>query len=142
VHLLPFESRKDTQTIFSYVLRFKPPNSTEQDAPALTYVINNRPEVIIELCRGYEHKESAMPCGTVLREILKHDEVAEIILYDQSREGERVVRLDQIRPEVKQTGSGIFWKSALMHLPPSGLAETTSLYWLVLMMGPGNPYEA
>jgi len=110
VHLLPFESRKDTQTIFSYVLRFKPPNSTEQDAPALTYVINNRPEVIIELCRGYEHKESAMPCGTVLREILKHDEVAEIILYDQSREGERVVRLDQIRPEVKQTGSGIFWK--------------------------------
>ncbi|KAI9871771.1 MAG: hypothetical protein M1830_002394 [Pleopsidium flavum] len=110
VHLLPFESRKDTQTIFSYVLRFKPPNSTEHDAPALAYVINNRPEIIIELCRGYEHKESAMPCGTVLREILKHDEVAEIILYDQSKEGERVVRLNQIRPDVKQTGSGIFWK--------------------------------
>lgn len=110
VHLLPFESRKDTQAVFSYVLRFKPPNNTEQDAPALLYVINHRPEVIIELCRGYEHKESAMPCGTVLREIMKHDEVVEIILYDQSREGERAIRLDQIRPEAKQTGSGVFWK--------------------------------
>lgn len=110
VHLLPFESRKDTQSIFSYVLRFKSPNNTEQDAPALLYVINHRPEVIIELCRGYDHKESAMPCGTVLREIMKHDEVVEIILYDQSKEGERVIRLDQIRPETKQAGSGVFWK--------------------------------
>lgn len=110
VHLLPFESRKDTQAIFSYVLRFKPPYNTELDAPALLYVINHRPEVIIELCRGYEHKESAMPCGTVLREIMKHDEVVEIILYDQSKEGEKAIRLDQIRPEVKQTGSGVFWK--------------------------------
>ncbi len=51
-----------------------------------------------------------MPCGTVLREIMKHDEVVEIILYDQSKEGERVIRLDQIRPETKQAGSGVFWK--------------------------------
>ena len=51
-----------------------------------------------------------MPCGTVLREIMKHDEVVEIILHDQSREGERAIRLDQIRPEAKQTGSGVFWK--------------------------------
>lgn len=110
VHLLPFESRKDTQAIFSYVLRFKPANNIEQDAPALLYVINHRPEVVIELCRGYEHKESAMPCGTVLREIMKNDEVVEIILYDQSKEGERAIRLDQIRPEAKQTGGGVFWK--------------------------------
>lgn len=110
VHLLPFESRKDTQAIFSYVLRYKSPNSTEQDAPALTYIIHSRPEVIIQLCRGYEHKESAMPCGTVLREIMKHDEVVELILYDQSKEGERAIGLDQIDVDVKQSGDGVFWR--------------------------------
>lgn len=51
-----------------------------------------------------------MPCGTVLREILKHDEVAEIILYDQSKEGERAIRFDEIATDVKQTGTGVFWK--------------------------------
>ncbi len=51
-----------------------------------------------------------MPCGTVLREILKYDEVVEIILYDEPREDGKAVRLHQIRPEVKQTGNGVFWK--------------------------------
>ncbi|KAL9610062.1 MAG: hypothetical protein Q9167_005199 [Letrouitia subvulpina] len=84
IHLLPFESRKDSQSVFSYALRFKPPNGSTSDPPALVHVINHRPEIIIELCRGYAHKESAMPSGVVLREALKaHEAIAEIILYDQ-----------------------------------------------------------
>ena len=84
VQLLPFESRKDTQSIFSYVLRFKPQNGANLDPPALSYVVHSRPETIINLCRGYEHKESAMPCGVVLREALRNESIATIILYDDS----------------------------------------------------------
>lgn len=108
IHLLPFESRKDTQSIFSYVLRFKPSNSAA-DPIALSYVVKSRPEVVVELCRGYKHRESAMPCGVVLREALKHQSVAAIILYDQSRENERATNIEQIDPEAKQSGEGVFW---------------------------------
>lgn len=109
IHLLPFESRKDTQSIFSYVLRFKPPNSSSPEPPALSYVINSRPEVIVELCRGYAHSGSAMPCGVVLREILKHESIAAIVLYDQSKENERAVNIEHIDVEAKQSGEGVFW---------------------------------
>ena len=110
VHLLPFEARKDTQAIFSYVLRWRPPNSTDEDSPALSYVIDTRPEVVVELCRGYEHKESAMPCGVVLREILKHEHITAIVLHDQSQEGERAVKVDDIELEAPQSGEGVFWR--------------------------------
>ena len=110
VHMLPFESRKDTQTIFSYVLRFKPPNASAFEPPALAHIITQRPEVIIELCRGYEHRESAMPCGVVLREIMKHEAIAAIILYDESSETRPAANINQIDPDVKQSGEGVFWK--------------------------------
>lgn len=110
IHLLPFEARKDSQTIFSYVLRFRPPSSTAEDTPALAYAIDERPEVIVELCRGYAHRDSSMPCGAVLREILKHNAVAAIILYDQSREREPATRYRDIETESVQSGEGVFWK--------------------------------
>ena len=57
--LLPFESRKDAQVIFSYVLRFKPAGANPKSDPiALSYVVTSRPEVLIELCKCYDHKES------------------------------------------------------------------------------------
>ena len=113
IHKLPFESRKDSQVIFSYVFRFKPANAAATEPLALNYAINNRPELIIALCRGYDRRESAMPCGTVLREILKHDAVTAIILYDEPRSangagGART--LPSIDPEVPQSGQGVFWR--------------------------------
>ncbi|KAF6224339.1 hypothetical protein HO133_010916 [Letharia lupina] len=111
IHLLSFESRKDSQAIFSYVLRFRPPGSTAEDSPALSYVINDRPEVVIELCRGYNNKESAMPCGAVLREVLKHELIVSIILYDQSLENQLDTKIDDIAYlDVPQSGDGVFWK--------------------------------
>ena len=111
VNLLSFESRKDSQAIFSYVLRFRPPGSTAEDSPALSYVINNRPEVIIELCRGYNNKESAMPCGAVLREVLKHESIVKIILYDQSLENQLDAKIEEIAyGDEPQSGDGVFWK--------------------------------
>ncbi|KAJ9233985.1 hypothetical protein DTO207G8_9007 [Paecilomyces variotii] len=110
IRLLPFESRKDTQTIFSHILRFKHPQSTNGDPPVISYIVHNRPEVIVELCRGYEYSQSAMPCGTILREALRFDVIAAIILYDQSAEGEPAIRLSDLQAGIVQSGEGVFWK--------------------------------
>ncbi|KAG0651742.1 Conidiophore development [Hyphodiscus hymeniophilus] len=112
LYRLPFESRKDAQVIFSYVLRFRPATASPKSEPiALSYVINNRPEVLVELCNGYHHKESATPAGTVLREVLKSDAAAAIILYDDPNENTPGSKgLTGIQPETKQSGQGVFWK--------------------------------
>ncbi|KAI4290649.1 MAG: hypothetical protein L6R35_000083 [Caloplaca aegaea] len=113
IRLLPFESRKDCQSVFSYTFRFKPTHSLSPESPALTHVVHRRPEVIVELCRGYGYQESAMPCGVVLRELLKqHEDVAAIILHDESREKERAISVDEIDPAQGplQSGDGVFWK--------------------------------
>ena len=107
IHLLPFESRKDTQTIFSYILRFKNSSSLQPQPPAVAYIVNSRPEVIIQLCRGYEHRESAMPCGIILREALKHEDIALIILYD---EPDADFRIEEIDENAQSTGEGAFWQ--------------------------------
>jgi calcium binding protein 39 len=109
---LPFESRKDTQVIFSYVFRFRPPTASPKSDPvALSYVVNNRPQVLIELCRGYDHKESATPAGSVLREVLKNEAAAAIILYDDGDEpgssSKGIVAVDRDR---RQSGNGVFWR--------------------------------
>ncbi len=113
VHLskLPFESRKDTQVIFSYVFRFRPPTAPPNSEPiALTHVIDKRPQVLVELCRGYETKESATFAGSVLREILKSEAAAAIILFDDGDEPGSSSRgaggIDRDRP---QSGKGVFW---------------------------------
>lgn len=109
IHLLPFESRKDTQTIFSYVLRFKPANSAAVDPPAITYLVETKPNVIVDLCKGYDHRESATPCGIILREALKHEAMAAMILYDGSGKEGKAVKISEIDFDGKQTGEGVFW---------------------------------
>ena len=118
IYKLPFESRKDVQVIFSYVFRFKPPNAAEATDPiALSVIIHHRPEVITAICRGYDRKESALPSGTVLREILKHEAITSIILYDEpaltspgvAGSTARKKVLPTVNPSVPQTGEGVFW---------------------------------
>jgi calcium binding protein 39 len=102
---LEIEARKDIQTIFSYVLRFRPQAASPKSEPiALSYVISNRPEVLIELCKGYDHKESFSQAGSVLREVIKSEAAAAIILYDDGN-GQR-----NLNPDVPQSGRGVFWK--------------------------------
>ena len=111
IHLLRFEARKDSQTILSCVFRFRPPGSTAEDTPAIAHVIDDRPEVIIELCRGYGHKESVMACGPILREILKNEHLTAIVLYDESQSSEEpAIRVDDMDTEQVQTGQGVFWR--------------------------------
>lgn len=112
LHRLPFESRKDTQVIFSYIFRFRPPTGPQQPEPlALAYVVEQRPQVLAELCRGYDHKESATPAGTVLREVLKNEAAAAIILYDDGPEpgSSSEHGVAGINPDRPQSGRGVFW---------------------------------
>ena len=112
LYRLPFESRKDTQVIFSYVFRFRPAtHSPKSDPVALSYVVSHRPQVLIELCRAYDHKESATPAGSVLRELLKNEAAAAVILYDNGDEpGSSRKGLNAIDREKPQNGRGIFWR--------------------------------
>ncbi|PFH55022.1 hypothetical protein XA68_11019 [Ophiocordyceps unilateralis] len=112
LYRLPFESRKDTQVIFSYVFRFRTAAAANKSDPiALSYVVSNRPQVLIELCQAYEHKESATPAGSVLRELLKNEDAASIILHDDGDEpGSSAKGLNSIDRERPQSGRGVFWR--------------------------------
>lgn len=109
IRKLPFEARKDTQSIVTHILRYKPTNGPG-DPPAIDYIVHQRPEVIIELCRGFDDPQSALSCASILKEAVKFDVIAALILYDQSNEHEPAVRLNDINAEQPQTGDGIFWR--------------------------------
>lgn len=108
IYNLPFEARKDMQTIVTHLLRYKPAEGPA-DPPAINYIVHQRPEVIIELCRGFADPQSALPCASILKEAIKFDVIAALILYDQSQEYEPAVRLKEIKAEEPQSGDGIFW---------------------------------
>jgi calcium binding protein 39 len=83
----------------------------KSDPIALSYVVNNRPQVLLELCKGYDHKESATPAGSVLREVLKNEAAAAIILYDDGEDsGSSSKGLTAIDKDRRQTGNGVFWR--------------------------------
>lgn len=113
---LPFEARKDTQTIISNIFRFRQPgnipsanNNSEPDA--LREVIRKQPEIIIALCNGYSRRESASACGGILKEALKHDAVAAVILYDEPRSDGTVLDIySDVDVSHPASGKGTFWK--------------------------------
>ena len=109
IRLMPFEARKDAQIIFSHILRFKPVNAKSGDPSAISYLVLQRPEIVVELCRGYDYPQSAMPCGTILRQALQHDSIVALILYDESKPGERAVNLKEVDVGKRQSGKGLFW---------------------------------
>lgn len=113
IHKLPFESRKDAQVIFSHAFRFRAPsqgNQNSEEPLILPYIIQDRADIIVALCNGYEHRESAMPCGGILREALKYDSVAALIVYDEPHSGGRSRGLQNVNPDLPASGEGVFWK--------------------------------
>jgi calcium binding protein 39 len=108
IHKLPFESRKDAQVIFSTAFRYKPAGAS--DPQVLHHIIQYRPVIIISLCKGYDRRESAMPCGGVLREALKYDTIAALLLYDEPTPDGQIRDLAAVNPDIASTGEGVFWK--------------------------------
>ena len=107
---MPFEARKDTQTIISNVFRFRSPESASNEPDALKQVLLTQPTIIVSLCDGYERRESAGPCGGILKEALKWDAVAAVILYDEPLPDGRTVDLNDVDVMKKSSGRGVFWK--------------------------------
>ncbi|KAK5232751.1 Hym1p [Exophiala xenobiotica] len=114
IRSLPFEARKDAQIIFSHILRWRPNGTPPTTEPsAISYLVLQRPEIIVELCRGYEYPQSAMACGTILRQALQYDTVAAVILYDESQPDstkDQAVQLKEVDVTKPQSGNGVFWK--------------------------------
>lgn len=108
IHKLPFESRKDAQVIFSTAIRFK--RQGQEDPEVLNHIVTFRPQIIIALCTGYDRRESAMPCGAVLREALKYDAICALLLYDEPTEDGTPIDLGNVNPDVPSSGSGVLWK--------------------------------
>ena len=96
--------------IISHAFRYKHPGSNALEPPALHYVIGKRPDIIVALCEGYDRRESAMPCGGVLREALKYDAIAALILYDEPSVEGAPRDLAGIDPTMPSSGNGVFWK--------------------------------
>jgi len=111
IHRLPFEARKDTQAIISNVFRFRNPGSTSPEPDALKEVLRRQPEIIISLCNGYERRESASPCGGILKEALKWDAVAAVVLYDEPADNGKTIDIyNDVDVTKPSSGRGVFWK--------------------------------
>lgn len=51
-----------------------------------------------------------MPCGGILREALKYDAIAALLLYDEPMEDGKSVDLANVNPDLPSSGNGVFWK--------------------------------
>lgn len=77
---------------------------------ALNYIAEQRPDLIRSLCHGYDHRESAMQCGAIIREALRLDAVAALIFYDEPTPEGNGIQLRNIDPNTPTSGNGVFWK--------------------------------
>lgn len=78
IKMLPkfeFECKKDVGQIFNNLLR----RQIGTRSPTVEY-LGARPEILIQLVQGYSSKEIALVCGLMLRECIRHDHLAKIIL--------------------------------------------------------------
>ncbi|KAG8735046.1 hypothetical protein FRC10_011068 [Ceratobasidium sp. 414] len=71
-----FEARKDAAQVFSLLLR----RQIGSRWPTVEY-IGTREGIVFDALKGYETEEVALSTGLVLREMLKHEPIARILLY-------------------------------------------------------------
>jgi len=78
LHRIDFEGKKDTAQIFNNVLRRQIGTRT----PTVEYICTT-PEIVFTLCRGYEQQEIALNCGTMLRECIRYEALARIVMNSE-----------------------------------------------------------
>lgn len=76
---IDFEGKKDAAQIFNNLLR----RQFGTRFPTVDY-ISAHPEIIQALISGYENPDIAMVCGMMLRECIRHEDLARNILYSES----------------------------------------------------------
>ena len=76
IHKLEFESRKDVVQIFNNLLR----RQIGSRFPTVEYLCSKQ-EVLFAASDGYANEEIALNTGMILREMLRHEPLAKILLY-------------------------------------------------------------
>jgi hypothetical protein len=69
-----FEARKDVAQVYNFVLR-------QKKVQAVEYV-KQHPAILRALVDGYNDPEIALSCGSILREVIRHEELNELLLND------------------------------------------------------------
>jgi calcium binding protein 39 len=67
-----FEARKDVAQVYNYVLR-------QQKTQAIEYM-KGHTEILKMLVNGYSEPEIALNCGSILREVIRHEALNEMLL--------------------------------------------------------------
>jgi calcium binding protein 39 len=73
IERIPFEGRKDAALIFNNLMR-------KNVAGFSTYILDNF-QLVTTLIEGYMNPYSALSCGSMVRECVRHDSLASAILY-------------------------------------------------------------
>ncbi|CEF60909.1 Protein Mo25 [Strongyloides ratti] len=74
-----FESKKDVALIFNNLLR----RQIGTRSPTVEY-LSTRSEILRILVKGYESPDIAISCGSMIRECIRHEHLAKIILYSDN----------------------------------------------------------
>jgi calcium binding protein 39 len=74
-----FEARKDVSQIFNNLLR----RQIGSRWPTVEYLCAKN-EVIFMTLKGYENEEVALNTGIILREMLRHEPLAKVLLYSEA----------------------------------------------------------
>ncbi|XP_061745736.1 calcium-binding protein 39-like [Nerophis ophidion] len=76
LHVIDFEGKKDVCQIFNNILR----RQIGTRCPTVEYFCSHL-EVLFILLSGYEAPQVALNCGIMLRECIRHEPLAKIVLY-------------------------------------------------------------
>ncbi|KAH8103385.1 mo25 protein [Cristinia sonorae] len=78
LHRLEFEARKDVVQVFSQLLR----RQIGSRFPTVEYLSSHH-NVIFAAFKGYENEEIGLNTGMILRDMLKHEPLAKVLLYSE-----------------------------------------------------------
>lgn len=76
LQLIDFEGKKDVTQIFNNILR----RQIGTRCPTVEYICSH-PHILFMLLKGYEAPQIALRCGIMLRECIRHEPLAKIILF-------------------------------------------------------------
>lgn len=72
-----FEARKDVVQLFNNLLR----RQIGARLPTVEYICARHEDVIFAALAGYSNEEVALNTGMILKEMLRHEQLAKILLY-------------------------------------------------------------
>eukprot|EP00128_Syssomonas_multiformis_P014129 Colp12_sorted_trinity150504_noHs@4704 len=76
---LDFEAKKDVAQIFNNLLR----RQIGTRAPTVEYICS-KDNILYTLAEGYENQDIASNCGIMLRECIRHEPLAKLVLYSEA----------------------------------------------------------